>query len=381
MADQELPNSRVDRPQSAGIKGERPEGQVPASQPDDAVQATSLSFKVLVGIYLCLGFLSIAFGISSALKGSFYVDWTILFLLIGVGLFRRSQPWRTFGVVFGILMVSLCILGLIVQQSWESYGGLLRNMAEMAVGAKWATPALYALVVLLFAFLAFCVWSVFVLTRPNVRAVFESRKDRGFGYFAALCVLLVALTLARETGGLIINLATTKYGQSTSRFRTGPSLADLGAQAPLIIDIKGLETEAVFLITELDVKPVTTPIGGTTTKRSWKWETYTESALVSRAKSRFPQAQHVQVEITRLDIKGSYWFPLFKNGAASFEVSAQGLDGLNGYSSSVSGQLSFDRKGLSSAHDLLCDIGARVAKLSVKEVVQSVTTEVAQADR
>ena len=381
MADQELPISEFDSPQSAGIYEDRFDTEELANQPSKAVQPIPLSFKVLVGIYLCLGFSSIVLGVLSALQGSFYVNVTLLYLIIGIGLFRRTQPWRTFGVVFSVLEgLGACKVGLDVSISWEGYKDLWRNMAEMNVGAKWVTLAFYALPILCFAISAFSIWSIFVLTRPKLRALFESNNHRGLGYIVALCVVLVALTLARETGGCNINYSTTEYRHQEGRFSMGPSLADLGAQVPLIIEIDGLKAEHIYIITEIDVER-STHFGDTSTNRSWKWEKYSGSALVSKAKSRFPRAQHVRVEITRLDIKGAYWLPLVKTGTASYKVSVQGLDDLRGYNSYVSGDLSFDRKGLSSVHDLLISIRAKIAGFGITEALKSAATDVAQENR
>jgi hypothetical protein len=125
-------------------------------------QPVPLSLKIVAGLFIFEGVCAAIWTLLSLMHGRVYLpgDLGILGLFIGPGLLRFSRGWRTCALVFlWITLVATSIVALL----------LLISRKPINVGAlgwlavRGFVPAL---------------WQSWVLTRPNVRALFDHEEDQ-----------------------------------------------------------------------------------------------------------------------------------------------------------------------------------------------------------
>ena len=130
------------------------------------MQKPSVSLIIVAILFVMMGVLSAVGMVEKIMAGSLFVNFDFLGLLIGPGLLRRKQGWRTCALVF--IWISM-ILGPIIAAVFMYLGGPLDltifgrkiGQAPVAVGVGIGV----AVFVVNF-------WMFRVLVRPDVRAYF-----------------------------------------------------------------------------------------------------------------------------------------------------------------------------------------------------------------
>jgi hypothetical protein len=309
------------------------------------------SVKVLGSLYLFAGGLGLIEMIWVALQGTFYLNAVVIAIPLGIGLLRRSPAWRKLALcaavvqilVIGLVAYLLCRLG-------EGFADLSADLSDK-IGPPLGKVVLGALAAFLAAALAISIWSIRVLTRSEVKRVFQAEaSSRGrFGLLSAVALVLLLATISRETGGASLHYFTwseeelREEKREEPRFRVVPgdqvvfrdvrldqiageeiNNLDLpGFEAPCLIEVRGAGEEWYGVATSFNVqRRFDAGSGSTETHKEWK--SYGGRAISQIPSSLRNSPDRFIVEVDRPQLSGYYWLPLSKHFTVEYRAHIQG---------------------------------------------------------
>ena len=127
------------------------------------------SLKVVAWVFVAFGVLAVIDLVTSLMSGNISLNFGVLWIFVGRGLLRVSPGWRTCGLVLLWLGMAASALLVVIAASGGGtvtvFGVRLRG-DEARVGG----------VLLGLAFLGLQMWLYRVLTRPDVRRLFQMRE-------------------------------------------------------------------------------------------------------------------------------------------------------------------------------------------------------------
>ncbi|MFH5802851.1 hypothetical protein [Alienimonas sp. DA493] len=136
------------------------------------VRPLPTALKVVAWLFIITGALAAWDVLAALLNGRISLNFGVLGLFIGPGLLRLSSGWRTCGLV--LLWIEMILIPLAILALVASGGPLDVTLSGEPAGEA---PLLVGLGVV-GALLALVVWEYRVLTRPDVRRLFELETDR-----------------------------------------------------------------------------------------------------------------------------------------------------------------------------------------------------------
>src|SRR5262249_3463365 len=139
--------------------------------------------KVLAGLYLLVGGLAFIETIWAAFHGAFYLGIGVIGIPLGVGLLHRRPAWRKLALCAAV--VQILAIGLVVYllcRPGEDFADMSADLSDR-IGPFLSKVVLGALAALLAAALVISLWSIYLLTRKEVKGVFQpdvtSRRSLG----------------------------------------------------------------------------------------------------------------------------------------------------------------------------------------------------------
>jgi hypothetical protein len=283
------------------------------------------SVKVLGGIYLLAGGLPLIETIWAAFQGTFYVGIAMLAVPLGVGLLRRSPAWRKLALCAAV--VQILVLGLVVYILYghsEEFADMWAGLSAK-IGPMFGKLVLGALAALTAAGLAVSVWSIRLLTRNEVKRLFQPdvNSNRSSGLFPAIVLVLLLGMIMRETGGFSLNYFTMSQQGTSIRIRDvdakDNNLALLGFEAPCLIEVRGTGEEWYRVVTTFTVRR-----DGGETSTDWESKSYSGLATSRLSPSLRDSKDRIIVEIDRPQLSGSYWLPLSKHFTVEYRARIRG---------------------------------------------------------
>jgi Tfp pilus assembly protein PilF len=280
---------------------------------------------VLGSLYLLGGGLTLIETIWAAFQGTFYLDMGVITIPLGVGLLRRSPAWRKLALCAAV--VQILVIGLVVYvlcRSGEEFADTWTDLSAK-IGPVFAKVVLGALVVLTAAVLAISVWSIRLLTRNEVKRLFQpdGNGNRRSGLFPAIALVLLLAMTARETGGFSLNYFT--WSQQGTSFRIivpgekNNSLALLGFEAPCLIEVRGMGEEWYRVVTTFTVRR-----DGGEISTDWESKSYGGLATSRLSPSLRDSKNRIIVEIDKPQLSGGYWLPLSKHFTVEYRARIRG---------------------------------------------------------
>lgn len=128
------------------------------------------SLRVVAGLFVFSGVCAVIEVIVSLLHSHINLNFTVLCLWIGPGLLRHNRTWRTWALVFlwiGLIAIPVfCIIAL-------ERGALDFKLLGVPIGQ---VPTALGLAVAVVFFLV-TLWEYKVLTRPDIRQLFERNSE------------------------------------------------------------------------------------------------------------------------------------------------------------------------------------------------------------
>lgn len=133
---------------------------------DNDAKQVPTPLKVVASLFILVGVCSLIEILVSLMYGRIFLNLGVLGLFIGFGLLRLSRGWRTCGLVFlWIGMIGVPVVAIL----FISVGGPTIRFFGQKVGHASPSLGIAAAVV---GFLI-TLWQYRVLTRPEVRELFE----------------------------------------------------------------------------------------------------------------------------------------------------------------------------------------------------------------
>jgi tetratricopeptide (TPR) repeat protein len=327
------------------------------------------SVKVLGSLYLLAGGLGLIEMIWAAFQGTFYLSAGVIAIPLGVGLLSRGPAWRKLALWAAV--VQILVIGLMAYLLCRPEGGFADLSADLSdsVGPLLGVVILGALATLMVAVLAISIWSICLLTRNEVKRVFQPdvNSKRRFGLLRATVLVILLATISRETGGVSLHYFTwsekepREEKRESPRFRVvlGDQIAgeeinnlDLaGFQAPCLIEVRGMGEEWYGVASSFKVQRHFDAGGGSTeTHREWK-------SYGGRAVSQIPPSLHNSpdrfvVEVDQPQLTGNYWLPLAKHFTVQYRARIHGEGKYGSYQDEVNEWRDVTVSGLCSVHDL-----------------------------
>jgi hypothetical protein len=134
------------------------------------------ALKVVAVLYILGGISAVIEVIVSLMSSRININFGVLGIFIGIGLFRLSQGWRTCALVFTwIALIALPVIGLLFL---DQSGSLDVNIFGEKVGYASKEFGVGMVVGLFF----YTIWQYRVLTRPDVRHLFLNQIGEQRGY-------------------------------------------------------------------------------------------------------------------------------------------------------------------------------------------------------
>jgi hypothetical protein len=125
-----------------------------------------VSLKVVAVLFILSGINAIIEIIVALANGTININFGVLGIFIGIGIFRLRRGWRTCGLVF--LWIALIAIPILTVLMFSVSGQLDFNVFGQKAG--YIRKEL-AFVIMAFIFLL-CLWQYRVLVRPDVRQLF-----------------------------------------------------------------------------------------------------------------------------------------------------------------------------------------------------------------
>jgi tetratricopeptide (TPR) repeat protein len=316
-----------------------------------------------------VGGLALLQTIWAALQGTFYLSAGVIGLPLGVGLRRRSPAWRKLALCASV--VQILVIGLVayvICRPGEGFADLSADLTDR-IGPLLGRVALGALAALMAAVLAISVWSIRLLTRSEVKRVFQPGVNfKGqFGLLAAVALVLFLATIARETGGISLYYFTSSEEDAREEKREEPrwrvvvgdrivgegnnSLAIPDFEVPCLIEIQGMGEAWFGVATTFNVQRHF-DAGSGSTETHEEWKTYSVRAAAQLSPSLRNSSDRIIVEVDQPQLSGGYWWPLYKHFTAEYRARIHGEGKYATYQDQMNERRDVTVSGPCSVHDL-----------------------------
>jgi tetratricopeptide (TPR) repeat protein len=328
---------------------------------------------VLGGLYLLVGGLALIQTIWSAFQGAFSFNIFVIALPLGVGLLCRSPAWRK--VTLYAAVVQILIIGLVVYRVCRFGEDVVEMLADLSakLGPLFSKVIVGAVAALMAAALVLSLWSVYLLTRKEVKRAFDPNVNsrRRFGVLAAVAMVLLLAAIARETGGVTLHYFTwsekeaeEKREEPRQRVIVGDSVAGdpiagegdnrlqlPGFEAPCLIEVRGMAEDWYGVATIFNVKRRFDAGSGSTDTHS-EWKTYGGRAAAQLSPSLRNSADRIVVEVDQPQLSGGYWWPLSKHFTVEYRARMHGEGKFATYQDQMNEKRDVTVYGPCSVHDL-----------------------------
>jgi tetratricopeptide (TPR) repeat protein len=333
------------------------------------------SVKVLGSLYLLVGGLALIETIWAAFQGRFYLGIDVIAIPLGVGLLRGSPAWRK--LVLCAAVVQILVIGLmayLIYRNGEQFADLWAGLSAK-VGPLFGKVVLGALAALTVAVLAVSVWSIRLLTRNDVKRVFQpgGNFDRRSGLLPAVALVLLLVMTARETGGF--SLHYFHMSEEGTSFRilldrihldTDDGLALLGLEAPCLIEVRGMGEEWYRVVTTVTVRR-----HGAETSTDSESKSYGGLGTSQLSPSLRNSTDRIVVEIDKPQLSGGYWLPLSKHFTVEYRARIHGEGKYESFRDEVEEKRNVSVSGLCSVYDLNQWLLARTEKEAFEKIMSS----------
>jgi hypothetical protein len=338
---------------------------------------------VLGSLYVLAGGLGLTGTIWAAVRGTFYLDGAVIALPLGIGLLRRSPAWRKLALCAAV--VQILVIGLVVYllcRSGEDFADMTADLSAK-IGPFFSKVVLGALAALTAAVLVVSVWSIRLLTRKEIKRVFQPdvNSKRRFGLLPAVALVLLLATIARETGGVSLNFFNWSEGEEKReepRFRVAlggevvgeeQSSLDLpGFEAPCLIEIHGMGEECYGVATTFNVQR-RFDAGSGSTEAQWEWKSYGGRAASRLSPPLRNSPDRFVVEVDQPQLSGGYWWPLSKHFTVVYRAHIHGKGKYEPYQDEVNERRDVTISGMCSVHYLKQYLLARTKDKAVNQIM------------
>jgi hypothetical protein len=325
------------------------------------------SLKVVAGLYLLSGGLALVEALWAAFQGRFYLDSSVIAIPLGVGLLRRSPPWRKLALAAAVLQILL--MGLMAYSLYQSKD-LWTHLLSAWVGPWFSPVVLGALSVLVAVVFVLSFWSIPVLARRDVKTLFRATDlpHRRPGLLPAVGLVLLLALIARETGGFSFDYYRTSEEGLSVRFLPDRenSRTRVGIEAPCLVDVRGMGEERYGVVTRFIVRR---DRGGNSA--DWSYDTYGGAAVSEVPASLRDGQDRIVIEIDNPQLSGAYWTPLFKQFDVKYRAHIRG----EGKYQSLRDELEEERhltvSGPCSVYHLKHGLRERTQTLAVQHLLNS----------
>jgi tetratricopeptide (TPR) repeat protein len=329
---------------------------------------------VLGSLYLVVGGLALIQTIWAAFQGAFSLNIFVTGLPLGVGLLRRSPAWRKLALCAAVVQVLVIgLAGYLLCRFGEDFADLSADLSAK-IGPLFSKVVLGALAALLVAALVISIWSLYLLTRKQVKRTFQPdvNSKRRFGVLAAVALVLLLVAIARETGGVTLHYFTwseeepgeEKREEPSSRVVLGDSLvgdpivgeADKnlqlpGFEVPCLIEVRGMGEEWYGVATRFDVRRDFGAGSGSTNTQT-EWKTYGCRVAAQLSPSLRNSPDRIVVEVDQPQFSGDYWWPLYKHFTAEYRARIHGEGKYETYQDQMNEKREVTVYGPCSVHDV-----------------------------
>jgi tetratricopeptide (TPR) repeat protein len=371
-----------------------PDAPIPPGSPESASSSLVLPMpvKVLASLYLLVGGLALIDTIGTVFQGNFYLGFDVdhgqsrsdeevrkasqvavgvhlgiyvIAIPVGVGLLRRSPAWRKLALwapVAQILVIGLLVY--VLYRDRQEFGPIW----TATVGPLLGKVVLGVLAALAAAVLVVSVWGVRVLTRNEVKRVFQPvPSSRRFGLLLASALVLLLAILARETGGISLDYCTLSQKAKDSAPRVKDDVVirvgndwpiigslqgfDQGFDCPCLIEVRGLGREWYRVVTKFNVRRAGEP---TDWRISWDCasDAFSGQETAQVSPSLRASADRFVVEVDKPQLSGGYWWPLSKRFTCKYKARIHGEGKYHAFQDEMETEVDVTVSGPCSVHDL-----------------------------
>jgi tetratricopeptide (TPR) repeat protein len=342
---------------------------------------------VLGSLYIVAGGLALTDTIWAAFQGAFSLNIFVIALPLGVGLLRRNPAWRILALCAAVLQI--LVIGLVVYLlcgSGEEFADVSADLSAK-IGPLFSKVVLGALAALMAAALVISIWSIYLLTRKEVKRVFQSDATSGRrrGWLRPVALVILLAMIARETGAVSLHYFKSseedprEEKQVEPRFRIGlghravgeenNSLDLAGFEAPCLIEVRGMGGECYGVVTTFNVQR-SFRAGGGSTNTQWDWKGYGGRAASQISPALRDSPDRFVVEVEPPQLSGAYWVPLFKHFTVEYRARIHGEGKYESYQDEVNQRRDVTVFGLCSVHDLKQHLLTRTKDAAFDKIMQ-----------
>jgi tetratricopeptide (TPR) repeat protein len=352
-------------------------------------QSLPRSVKVLASLYLLVGTLALIEFIWTAFHdGTLYVAIYAIGYPLGVGLLARSPVWRKLALIAAVAQI--LVLGLAVYllySNQEEFADLWPGLSAKIEPLMGKVALGGALAILAVAVLAVSIWSIRLLTRKDVKRLFQANVNckRRFGWLWAIALVSLVAMTSRETGGFSLHYFTWSEEGLAEENRDEPrnrvvlggsnpwamekSFELAGFEAPCLIEVQGMGEEWYGVATTFDVKRDFYDYGGGSTDTKTEWKSYGGRAVSEISPTLRNSQDRIVVEVDQPQFSGTYWLPLSKHLTAEYRARIHGEGKYEGYRDELNEKRNVIVSGPCSVHDLKEHLRKRTIDIAIAQIM------------
>lgn len=131
-----------------------------------------ISLKIVAIIFLIHGILTAIEVVTALMQSHININFGVLGIFVGIGLFKRKDAWRICGLVLiwiGLIFVPIICLLMLTQSNQIDF-----NFFGNTIGAVHPTIIMLPVI----AAYALLLWERWVLSRPDIKAIFQQPSSQ-----------------------------------------------------------------------------------------------------------------------------------------------------------------------------------------------------------